>query len=93
MGLTDADVSQLSGWLASFPPAASSVGNDSTSLPKNFLDADLSLSYFALDSLVSVLIVGLFYGAKNVLFYTRCMMQHFLAFRDSPSYHPIKTLA
>ena len=35
-------------------------------------------------SLVSVLIVGLSYGTRNVLSYTRCMMQHFLAFRDSP---------
>ena len=34
--------------------------------------------------LVSVLIVGLSYGARNVLSYTRCMMQNFLAFRDSP---------
>ena len=35
-------------------------------------------------SLVSVLIVGLSYGARNVISSTRCMMQHFLAFRDSP---------
>ena len=33
---------------------------------------------------VSVLIVGLSYGARNVLSYTRHRMQHFLAFRDSP---------
>ena len=34
--------------------------------------------------IVSVLIVGLSYGARNVLSYTRGMMQNFLAFRDSP---------
>ena len=34
--------------------------------------------------LVSVLIVGLSFGARNVLSYTRRMMQNFLAFRDSP---------
>jgi len=33
---------------------------------------------------VSVLIVGLFYGARNLLSYTRRMMQNFLSFRDSP---------
>ena len=33
---------------------------------------------------VSVLIVGWSYGARNVLSYTRRMMQHFLPFRDSP---------
>ena len=32
----------------------------------------------------SVLIVGLSYGARNVLSYTRREMQNFLAFRDSP---------
>ena len=32
---------------------------------------------------MSVLIVGLSYGARNVLSYTRRTMQHFLAFRDS----------
>ena len=36
------------------------------------------------NSLVSVLTVGLSYGAMNVLSYTICMMQHFLAFRDNP---------
>ena len=35
-------------------------------------------------SLVSVLIVGLSYGAKNILSYTRGMMQNFLEFRDNP---------
>ena len=35
--------------------------------------------------IVSVLIVGLSHGARSVLSYTRCMMQSFLAFRDSPS--------
>ena len=34
--------------------------------------------------LVSVLIVGLSYGAGNVLSYNRHMFQEFLAFRDSP---------
>ena len=34
--------------------------------------------------LVSFLIVGLSYGARNALSYTRCMKQNFLAFRDSP---------
>ena len=34
--------------------------------------------------LVSVIIVGLSYGARNVLSYTRGMMQNFLEFRDSP---------
>ena len=33
---------------------------------------------------VSVLIVGLSYGARNVLSHTRCMMENFLAFRDCP---------
>ena len=33
--------------------------------------------------LVSVLIVGLSYGARTVLSYTRRMMLNFLAFRDS----------
>ena len=36
------------------------------------------------DILVSVLIIGLSYGARNVLSYTGHMMQSFLAFRDSP---------
>ena len=35
--------------------------------------------------IVTVLIVGLSYGARNVLLYTRSMMQNFLAFRDSPT--------
>ena len=39
--------------------------------------------------LVSVLMVGLSYGARNVLSYTRHIRQNFLAFRDSL----IKTLA
>ena len=39
---------------------------------------------------MSVLIVGLSYGARNVLSYTRGMMQNCIAFRQS--YHPIKTL-
>ena len=43
---------------------------------------------FALGSwpklIVSVLIVGQSYGARNVLSYNRCLMQNFLAFRDSP---------
>ena len=43
---------------------------------------------FALGSwpklIVSVLIVGQSYGARNVLSYNQCMMQNFLAFRDSP---------
>ena len=34
--------------------------------------------------LVSILTVGLSYGDRNVLSYTRHMMQNFLAFRDSP---------
>ena len=34
--------------------------------------------------LVSVLIVGLSYGARNVISYTRRLMQNFLACRDSP---------
>ena len=33
---------------------------------------------------VSVLTVGLSYGARNILSYTRHMMQNFLPFRDSP---------
>lgn len=33
---------------------------------------------------VSVLIVGLSYGVRNLLSYTRRRMQNFLAFRDSP---------
>ena len=33
---------------------------------------------------VSVLIVGLSYGARNILSYTRHMMHNFLPFRDSP---------
>ena len=39
-----------------------------------------------LPPVVSVLMVGLSYGASNVLLltYTRCMMKNFLAFRDSP---------
>ena len=36
------------------------------------------------DWLVSVLIVGLSYGARNVLSYTKHMLQNCLAFRDSP---------
>ena len=44
-------------------------------------------SFFLTSLKVGVLIVGLFYGARNYLSYT---MQHFLAFSDSPiSYHPI----
>ena len=35
-------------------------------------------------SIVSVLIVGPSYGARNVLSYTRRRIQNFLAFRDSP---------
>ena len=34
--------------------------------------------------IVSVLIVGLFYGARNVLSYTRHKIQNVLAFIDSP---------
>ena len=34
--------------------------------------------------LVSVLIVGLSYGARNVISYTRRLMQNFLACRNSP---------
>ena len=37
------------------------------------------------ERLVSVLSVELFYWARNVLSYTRCIMLHFLAFRDSPT--------
>ena len=33
---------------------------------------------------VSVLVVGLSYGARNVLSYNRRLMQNFLAFIDSP---------
>ena len=46
--------------------------------------------------LVSVLIVGLSYGARNVLSYTRRMMQNYLAKLPSiqrQSHHPINTLA
>ena len=34
--------------------------------------------------LVSVFIIGLSYGSRNILSYTRCMRHKFLAFRDSP---------
>ena len=34
--------------------------------------------------IVSVLVVGLSYGARNVLSYTRCVMENFLSFRDGP---------
>ena len=34
--------------------------------------------------IASVIIVGLFYGARNVLSFTRRIMQNFLALRDSP---------
>ena len=46
----------------------------------------MTISHFRSTLLVSVLIVGLAYGARNVIpyTYTGCMMQHFLAFRDSP---------
>ena len=33
---------------------------------------------------MSVFIVGLSYGARNILLYTRRMMQNCLAFKDSP---------
>ena len=35
--------------------------------------------------IASILIVGLSYGARNVLSYTRGMMQSFIAFQDSPT--------
>ena len=44
-------------------------------------DIDISGSS---DKLVSVLIVGLSYEARNVLSYTECKMQKLVAFRYSP---------
>ena len=50
----------------------------------DLLSFPLSLFHLPRLDLVGVLFVRLSYGSRNVLSYTRHMMQEFLAFRDSP---------
>ena len=52
-----------------------------------FRDVQIMNRVSLINLLVSALIVGLYYLDRNVLPYIRCLMQIFLAFRDSLSSH------
>ena len=50
----------------------------------SFCTQKLQILYYTARPQVSVLIVGLSYGTRNVVSYTTCTMKIFLSFRDRP---------